>query len=227
MSQRRVVLITAGIMLSLFLASMEATVVATAMPTIVSQLGGLESYSWVFSAYMLASTTTVPLFGKLSDLYGRRLIYAIAMVLFLAGSLLCGQAQSMGQLIAFRAVQGLGGGGLIVVTLAVVGDLVSPRERGRYQGYFGAVFGVATVLGPLLGGFLVDNLSWRWIFYVNLPVGVAAFAVIARAFHGQRREAKSVIDVHSCRGRSGGRPGGGGWRCRAGARRARRRARSR
>ncbi|MBM2850919.1 MAG: drug resistance transporter, EmrB/QacA subfamily, partial [Anaerolineales bacterium] len=154
MSRKRVVVITAGLMLSLFLASMEITVVATAMPTIVSQLGGLAAYSWVFSVYMLASTTTVPLYGKLSDLYGRRPIYALAIGLFLVGSLLCGQARSMSQLIAFRAVQGLGAGGLIPLAFIIIGDLFTFEQRAHMQGVFSSVWGVSSLVGPLLGGFL-------------------------------------------------------------------------
>jgi EmrB/QacA subfamily drug resistance transporter len=187
-------LIFAALMLVLLLAALDQTIVSTALPTIVGDLGGLNRLSWVVTAYLLTSTVSGPIYGKLGDVYGRKVVLQAALVIFIVGSALCGTSQNMGELIAFRAVQGLGGGGLIVVTLAVVGDLVSPRERGRYQGYLGAVFGVATVLGPLLGGFLVDNLSWRWIFYVNLPVGVAAFAVIARAFQGERSEAKTVTD---------------------------------
>src|SRR5204863_1281422 len=154
------------------------TIVSTALPTIVGDLGGLEHLSWVVTAYLLASTIVAPLYGKLGDLYGRKRLLQTAIVVFLVGSALCGTSQNMTELIALRALQGLGGGGLIVTTIAVVGDLIPPRDRGRYQGFFGAVFGVSTVIGPLLGGFFVDNLSWRWIFYVNVPIGALAFAVI-------------------------------------------------
>src|SRR5438046_8646555 len=157
-------------MLVILLASLDQTIVATALPTIVGDLGGLQHLSWVVTAYLLASTVTGPIYGKLGDLYGRKIVLQTAIVIFLIGSALCGLAQSMVQLIAFRALQGLGAGGLLVTTVAVVGDIIPPRERGRYQGLFRAVFGVSTVIGPLLGGFFVDNLSWRWIFYVNLPV---------------------------------------------------------
>lgn len=187
MSRRRVAVVTIGVMLSLFLAAMEATVVATAMPTIVSQLGGLSIYSWVFSAYMLASTTTVPLFGKLSDLYGRRPIYVVAMVLFLTGSLLCGQAQSMGQLIAFRALQGLGAGGLLPLAFIIVGDLFTFEQRARMQGLFSGVWGVSSIVGPLLGGFLVDQVSWHWVFFINVPPGLLAGALVWLAWVDRQR----------------------------------------
>ncbi len=170
-------------MLVLLLAALDQTIVSTALPTIVGELGGIEHLSWVVTAYLLASTIVGPIYGKLGDLYGRRIVLQVAIVVFLVGSALCGLAQDMGQLIAFRAVQGLGGGGLIVTTIATIGDIVPPRERGKYQGFFGAVFGVSTVIGPLLGGFFVDHLSWRWIFYINIPLGILALGVIAAAFH--------------------------------------------
>jgi EmrB/QacA subfamily drug resistance transporter len=178
-------------MLSLFMASMESTVVATAMPTIATQLGGLELYSWVFSAYMLASTTTVPLFGKLSDIYGRRPIYAAALGMFLLGSLLCGMATSIQQLIIFRAVQGLGAGGLLPLAFIIVGDLFTLEQRARMQGLFSGVWGVSSVVGPLLGGFLVDQVSWRWVFYVNLLPGLLAGALVWLAWI-DRPQAKGV-----------------------------------
>ncbi len=187
MSRRRVAVVTIGVMLSLFLAAMEATVVATAMPTIVSQLGGLSIYSWVFSAYMLASTTTVPLFGKLSDLYGRRPIYVVAMMLFLTGSLLCGRAQSMGQLITFRALQGLGAGGLLPLAFIIVGDLFTFEQRARMQGLFSGVWGVSSIVGPLLGGFLVDQVSWHWVFFINVPPGLLAGALVWLAWVDRQR----------------------------------------
>jgi len=170
--------IFAGLMLVMLLAALDSTIVATALPTIVGDLGGLERLSWVTSAYLLAQTAVTPLYGKLGDQLGRKRILQSAVVLFLLGSGLCGVAGSMTQLIAFRAVQGLGAGGLIVLVQSTVGDVVSPRERGKYQGLFGAVFGVASVAGPLLGGVIVEHLSWRWIFYVNLPVGIVALVVL-------------------------------------------------
>jgi EmrB/QacA subfamily drug resistance transporter len=190
--QRR--LIFGALLLVLFVASLDQTIVSTALPTIVGDLGGLQHLSWVVTSYLLASTVVGPLYGKLGDIYGRKRVLQVALVLFLIGSALCGLAQSMPQLIAFRAIQGLGGGGLIVVSMAAVGDLVAPRDRGRYQGLFGGVFGVSVVAGPLLGGFLVDNLSWRWIFYVNLPLGLAALAVIRIAFPSRQVTARHRID---------------------------------
>jgi EmrB/QacA subfamily drug resistance transporter len=178
----------------LLLASLDQTIVSTALPTIVGDLGGISKLSWVVTAYLLSSTVAGPVYGKLGDLYGRKVVLQSAIVIFLIGSALCGISQNMTELIAFRAVQGLGGGGLFVLTIAVVGDIIPPRERGRYQGFFGAVFGVSTVIGPLLGGFFVDRLSWRWIFYVNLPIGVIALAVIATAFRARVDRVRYRID---------------------------------
>jgi len=177
-STQRTILITAGLMLSLFLASMESTVVSTGMPTIVSQLGGLESYSWVFTAFMLASTTTVPLYGKLSDLFGRRPVFAAAMAIFLGGSALCGLATTMPQLIAFRTIQGIGAGGLLPLVFIIIGDLFSLEQRARLQGLFSGVWGISSIAGPLLGGFIVDQASWQWIFWINIIPGLAATAIV-------------------------------------------------
>ncbi|MFH0844957.1 MAG: MFS transporter, partial [Pseudomonadota bacterium] len=178
MSRRRVAAVTLGVMLSLFMAAVEMTVVATAMPTIVSQLGGLARYSWVFSAYMVASTTTIPIYGKLSDVYGRVPVFLTAMALFLAGSVLSGQSHSMDQLICFRALQGLGAGGLMPLSFIIIGEMFSFEQRARMQGLFSGVWGVASIAGPLLGGFLVDQLSWRWVFYVNLLPGFLSGALL-------------------------------------------------
>ncbi len=185
MSRNRIILVTIGIMFSLFLASMEATVVATAMPTIVGQLGGLDHYSWVFSAYMLASTTTVPLYGKLSDIYGRRKIYVIAMTLFLTGCVISGLANNMTQLIFARALQGLGAGGIQPLAFILIGEMFNLKQRAKMQGFFSGVWGFSSIVGPLLGGFLVDQLSWRWVFYINLPPGLLAAALVAFAWREQ------------------------------------------
>ncbi len=190
----RVGVIFAGLMLVMLLAALDSTIVATALPTIVGDLGGLQRLSWVTSAYLLAQTAVTPLYGKLGDQLGRKRVLQSAVVVFLAGSALCGLAGSMTELIAFRAVQGLGAGGLIVLVQATVGDVVSPRERGRYQGLFGAVFGVASVAGPLLGGVIVEHLSWRWIFYVNLPIGLLALGVIAATLPAVGVRTRPAID---------------------------------
>ncbi|MFD9791233.1 DHA2 family efflux MFS transporter permease subunit [Streptomyces sp. NPDC059070] len=193
--ERRTLLVAIGaLLLGLLLAALDQTIVSTALPTIVSDLGGMEHLSWVVTAYMLAATAATPLWGKLGDQYGRKKLFQAAIGIFLVGSALCGVAQNMPQLIGFRALQGLGGGGLIVLSMAIVGDLVPPRERGRYQGLFGAVFGATSVLGPLLGGLFTQHLSWRWVFYVNLPVGVVALLVIAAVLHIPGRGNRHTID---------------------------------
>ena len=183
-----------GLVLVMLLAALDSTIVSTALPTIVGDLGGLERLAWVVTAYLLAQTVVTPVYGKLGDLYGRKGVLQSAVVIFLVGSALCGISRSMMQLIGFRAVQGLGAGGLTVVTQAVVGDLVSPRERGKYQGIFGAVFGGASIAGPLLGGYFTTHLSWRWIFYVNLPIGVVALIVLAATLPSQSIRSKRAID---------------------------------
>ncbi|HZB91840.1 MAG TPA: MFS transporter, partial [Stellaceae bacterium] len=183
----RVVL--AGLMLALTLAALDQNIVATALPRIVSDLGGLAHLSWVVTAFLVASTTTTPLYGKFSDIYGRKPAFMVSITVFLAASMLCGLAQGMTELIVFRGLQGLGAGGLITLAQTTIGDLVSPRERGRYQGLFASVFAGCSVAGPLLGGFITDALSWRWIFYVNLPVGAVALVLIAVGLrrHGRTR----------------------------------------
>src|SRR2546422_2528217 len=165
-------------MVTLLLAALDQTIVATALPRIVGDLGGIAQYSWVFTAYMLGSTVTVPLYGRLGAAPGPKPLFIIAILIFLLGSALCGTAQNMWELVIFRAIQGVGAGGLFPLTLAMVGMIIPPRDRGRYQGLIGSVFAAASIIGPLVGGFIVDNFSWRWIFYVNLPVGGLAMAVI-------------------------------------------------
>jgi EmrB/QacA subfamily drug resistance transporter len=188
-------IVFAALMLVMLLASLDQTIVATALPTIVGEFGGLAHLSWIVTAYLLATTIATPLYGKLGDLFGRKVVLQSAIVLFLIGSALCGQSRSMAQLIAFRAVQGLGGGGLMVTTMAVIGDIVSPRERGRYQGLIGGVFGVSTVLGPLAGGYFVEHLSWRWIFYINLPLGLMAIVVIGWALRATSAGRRARLDL--------------------------------
>ena len=187
-------LVLGGLMLVLFLAALDQTIVATALPTIVGDLGGLKHISWVVTAYLLAQTVVTPLYGKLGDQYGRKVVLQGALALFILGSALCGLSQNLDELIAFRAIQGLGGGGLMVSAQAAIGDVVPPRERGRYTGLFGGVFALASVAGPLLGGFLTSSLSWRWIFYVNLPLGVLAFFVLAATLPAAAERARHAID---------------------------------
>jgi EmrB/QacA subfamily drug resistance transporter len=184
----------AGLIMVLLLAALDATIVATALPTIVGELGGLEHLAWVVTAYLLAQTAVIPLYGKLGDLYGRKRVLQVAVVIFLLGSALCGLSRDLTQLIVFRALQGLGGGGLIVSTQAAVADVVSPRERGRYQGIFGAAFAAASITGPLIGGFFTTQLSWRWIFYINLPIGAVALAVLAANLPGTGTRARHRVD---------------------------------
>jgi EmrB/QacA subfamily drug resistance transporter len=190
----RILAIYAGLMVTLALAALDQTIVATALPRIVGDLGGITQYSWVFTAYMLTSTVTVPLYGKLGDAYGRKNLFLFAIVAFLVGSALCGAAQSMTQLVVFRAVQGIGAGGLFPLSLAVIGNIVPPRDRGRWQGLIGAVFAAASIVGPAIGGFIVDNTTWRWVFFVNLPVGGLALAVIIVTMPRRAVQTRHTID---------------------------------
>jgi len=179
MLQQKKWMILGGVILAILLSSLDQTIVATAMPTIVKELHGMEHFSWVFTAYMLGSTVTVPIYGKLSDMFGRRKLYLLAIVIFLTGSILCGMAGSMNALILFRAIQGIGGGAMMVNSFAVIGDVFPPAERSRYQGLIGGVFGISSIAGPLLGGWITDHVSWRWVFYVNIPLGLVAMGVLA------------------------------------------------
>src|SRR5262249_38101482 len=181
--QREILIVLPGLLLTLIIAMLDQLVVSTALPRIVGDLGGLNHLAWVVTAYVLASTVTTPLYGKLGDMYGRKRLLMIAIVIFLIGSALSGLAHSMDQLIAFRALQGLGAGGLMVGTFAAIGDLVSPRERGQYMGYMMAAMMVAMIAGPLVGGYITDTLSWRWIFYINMPIGGAALLYLMATLH--------------------------------------------
>jgi EmrB/QacA subfamily drug resistance transporter len=193
-THRQILLMFSGLLVAMLMAAVDSTIVATALPTITGELGGLNHITWVVTAYLLAQASSTPIYGKLGDLLGRKRLFLSAIAIFLVGSVLCGIAQDMGQLIAFRAVQGVGGGGLYVLSQAIVADVVSPRERGRYQGYFGAVFGLSSVAGPLLGGILTDGLSWRWVFFVNIPLGLAALVVTSLTLPQGRRRAEVSID---------------------------------
>jgi EmrB/QacA subfamily drug resistance transporter len=193
-SHRQILVIMSGLMLGMFLAALDQTIVSTALPTIVGDFHGANLLSWVITAYLLASTASTPLWGKAGDLYGRKRVFQLAIVVFLVASALCGASQNLYELIAFRGLQGIGGGGLISLVFAIVGDVIPPRERGRYQGYFGAVFGVSSVVGPLAGGFAVDSLSWRYIFYINLPLGIAALIVTNRVLKLPKRTRHVLID---------------------------------
>ena len=192
--RRELALVFLALCTGTLLAALDQTIVSTALPTIVGELGGLDHLSWVVTAYLLASTASTPLYGKISDLYGRKIVFQAAIAIFLVGSLLCGMAQNLWQLIAYRGIQGVGGGGLMAMAFAILADVMSPRERGRYVGVLGSVFAIASIAGPLLGGFFVDNLSWRWVFTVNIPIGIVAMIVTQRHLHLPVRRVKHRID---------------------------------
>lgn len=194
LSQTRRILVTVGIMIGMFLAALDATAVSTAMPTVVSSLGGISVYSWVFSAYILTSTVTLPLWGKFSDIYGRRIFYILGVAFFLLGSVLSGQSKSMIELIIFRAIQGFGGGALLTLGMIIIGEVFSLKERARIQGLFGAVWGLSSIVGPIIGGFITDHLSWRWVFYLNVPFGLIAAIVMSFALKERTKNKNASLD---------------------------------
>jgi EmrB/QacA subfamily drug resistance transporter len=194
MSSKRRWAVTIGVMTGMFIAALEATVVGTAMPTVIANLGGINHYSWVFTAYIVTSTVTVPVWGKLSDLYGRRLLYQAGIFVFLLGTLLSGLSTSMTQLIIFRAIQGFGAGALVPLGMTIIGDIFTLQERSRMQAFFGGVWGLSSVIGPVLGGFLTDQLSWRWVFFINLPIGIVAATIIGFALKEPKLDRKPTID---------------------------------
>lgn len=193
-SHAEIMVVISALMMAMFLAALDQTIVSTALPTIANELHGLSKYSWIATAYLLTSAVSTPLYGKISDMFGRKKVFQSAIIIFLIGSVLCGLAQTMDQLIIARGIQGIGAGGLMTLVFAIIGDIVPPRQRGRYQGYFGAVFAVSSVLGPLLGGLFTDHLSWRWVFFINLPVGALALAMIGLRLHLPVRRSEHRVD---------------------------------
>src|ERR1700693_655843 len=194
LSRGRLISILIGVMLVMLLAALDQTVVGTALPHIVAELGGLNSYAWVVTSYLLASTVSIPIYGKLSDIYGRRTFFILGMVIFLVGSALAGTSQNMTELIIYRGIQGLGAGAMMPIALAIIGDIFPPAERGKWQGLFVAVFGLASIIGPTLGGWITDNWGWRWVFYVNMPVGIAAILTAGIVLPKFVTKRKHIID---------------------------------
>lgn len=192
--QSNIKLVVAGLMLGLFMAALDQTIVSTAMATIIKKLGGMESFIWVYSAYMISMVVTTPIFGKLSDMYGRKRFFLLGIVVFMLGSILCGTATDMTQLIVYRAIQGIGGGSIMPIAFTIIFDLFSVEKRGKMMGLFGAVFGISSVFGPIMGGAITDNISWRWIFYINVPIGILAFLFIVQAYKETKNTRKQTID---------------------------------
>src|SRR5438876_3505559 len=194
LSRGRLFSILIGVLLGMLLAALDQTIVGTALPRIVANLGGLDHYAWVVTAYLLASTVSIPIYGKLSDIYGRRTIFILGMVIFLAGSALAGTSQNMTQLIIYRGIQGLGAGAMMPIAMAIIGDIFPPAERGKWQGLIVAVFGLASIVGPTLGGWITDNWGWRWVFYVNMPVGIIAILTAGFVLPKFVNKRKHIID---------------------------------